>query len=160
MSALAAAIDKNPLMVQIRVELEDESEGEKSVESLIEAQVIWFEPTMTAAGRVIEAAHSVFWGKAEEIEFVRDCLHKLLMLKPVAAPTMAEEHRTSLVVEFVWSNDKDGYLLCVVFGATDGVKAQFKLFHLFLFNKIISKLLNVFVKETTEHTDYTDFFHR
>ena len=134
MSALTTTIDKNPLVIQIRVELEDESEGEKSVESLIETQIIWFEPTMSVAGRVVESAHPVFWREAEEIEFVRDCLHKLLMLKSVAAPTMAEEHRTSLVVEFVWSNDKDGYLLCVVFGATDGVKAQFKLFHFFLYN--------------------------
>ena len=132
-SALAAAIDENPLVVQIRVESEDEPEGEKSVKRLIEAQIIWLEPTQSAAGSVVETAHPVFWREAEEIIFIRNCLHKLLMLKPVAAPTVAEEHRAGLVVEFVWSNDKDGYFFHVVFSTADGFKTQFKLFHLFLY---------------------------
>ena len=112
------------------MESEDESEGEKSVKRLIEAQIIWLEPTQSAAGSVVETAHPVFRREAEEIEFIRNCLHKLLMLKPVAAPTVAEEHRAGLVVEFVWRNDKDGYLLRVGFIAADGIKAQFKLLHL------------------------------
>ena len=60
-SALTTTIDKNPLVVQIRVELEDESEGEKNVKSLIETQVIWLEPTISAVGGVVESAHPVLW---------------------------------------------------------------------------------------------------